>query len=992
MKLTHTIYSGIAALLLAAAPELSAQAIDILGITNDGQRAQIKAKVELDGKTLAGVKTYSFNMTDGNTITNTSYDLVDDNGTYFLSADVFYYPDNDGYTYRIELDFSDNTKYISECVTEDLRESFMWLGDYQWTSAQSGWDEAHPPVVDREVDPTLKMTLDGIVYYKGISNHGSGFLEFDFTKIAGARNFTRFASKYGVQDDRPDGDIRFRFITDGAVKVEQVMYSKTNSARGTNPCVRDIELNMEGVNVLRIEELLIDNNWGAHAHLTMARLYLPQTTAVQKKEQTISFNTPSGKLSEDITLDATATSNGNVFYRIISGREYANIEGNVLKPVWGSKGTVVVEATQFGNDTFYPATAYLSFEIDMQPKIEMLETYTPSIAPDNTAYGYLLVDTKGRALSALDVTIYDNAKSRVKQSEKSLLSGLTGGIEPQVVEFELKNHATQVLRVSYRYEGSEQTDSLPYWHAEGAFDYMSDLPFNYGNGYGSWPGKDKPYPTPGTAYPKIAIGITGALTEYAKGFGPHAPGWVETSGDISAYNRIMVDIGAQYYPNRNNSQKLTFKLLNGNTELASVTDATKDKYFSWDYPINNQQKVRIVGDPGSDNNGNDYVAIGAPRLYYTPTVKSAQTITWVREQTIIDNNSTTVTLDATSSNGYTVLFHIAKGGEYASIQGNKLIVSDIPKDGAEIVVDAHQPGDAVWAPAQVVSCIFRLTRGVEVQKNEYYEFGKSDTLDELIVHADRYSSGQVAVKSGIVNVKKYILKYTFIPGEWNYISFPADLDIDKISDFKTKGYNFNAFGAPAYYIKEYDSQVRAQKHDGSEWKMLESPYVKGLKGYVMSIDNSLGDEPVEITFTIDNTGLDLTTLMHPLGLTLDLTDMSVGTTESISVKSATPNVQSNTLTIDVTFNPTDTSSLPIDYAKALSAMRYTFVNNHKAIRLTLPDQTPARVVFFDKLGKKVVKAVRYISPMVIDLRDLKSGSYNMAVEYGPATRIMTINL
>ena len=101
MKLTHTIYSGIAALLLAAAPELSAQAVDILGITNDGQRAQIKAKVELDGKTLAGVKTYSYNMTDGNTITNTSYDLVDDNGTYFLSADVFYYPDNDGYTYRI---------------------------------------------------------------------------------------------------------------------------------------------------------------------------------------------------------------------------------------------------------------------------------------------------------------------------------------------------------------------------------------------------------------------------------------------------------------------------------------------------------------------------------------------------------------------------------------------------------------------------------------------------------------------------------------------------------------------------------------------------------------------------------------------------------------------------------------------------------------------------------------------------------------------------
>lgn len=985
MKIVTKSY--IAAIMALLAPEVSANPVEILGITNDGQHAQIKARLDLpQGRSVNGVKTYSYNMTDGKAITYTSYDIVDDGTDKFLSADVFYYPDKDGYTYRIELTFDDNTRYQSEVVNENLTEAFMWLGDYPMAAYKSGWDDAHPPVVDKEIDPSLKLTLDGIVYYKGISGHAPGYVEYSFPQAG----FTRFVTRYGVQDDCADGDVRFIFKTNGNEVFRKDMYSKTNGARNGRNCAEDLELDMNGVTALRVEGEQIDNNWGDHMQLAMARLYLPANQTADKQLQTVKFSTQSSEIPTDgIQLNASATSGGKIFYRIISGHDLATIDGNILKPAWGGKGTVVVEATQYGNDVYFPATAYQTFNVNQQPLIELLGLYRPSIA-GNRPYAYLFVDTKGKSLDKLTVDVFDNALSLNKTKTIDLTPQLTTSAAPQILPFEVGDDTDAVLKVTYSYADSSAEISMPYWHSEGYYDYMSDMPVNISSGWNqAGTGINAPYDGVKTYSPYcLALGSDNDYQTYAKGFGFHANGWAESTADLSPYYRIATEIGPQYYSIRNSRNgKMGFYLQNGNTELVRTDNLPRETRLVWDYPINGQQKLRLGFTDGGDGNSNDVGAICAPRLYYSPKLKSAQSISWEKERRIVSNSAQSIKLDAVASTGLPVTYYLAKGAEVAEIKGSTLIISELVS-GTEIVVDAVQPGDYAWDMAPVASCTFSLVRGLDVKRDEYVEISGPDTLDELIVHADKDASGQVTVKDGLVNVKTLFIKYTFVPGDWNYISFPSDLDIDKISDFREKGYTYNAYGAPAYFIKEYATRDRADAPDGESWKLLDRPFVKGLKGYIMGIDES-ASEPVEITFRIDNVELELGTIARALSLSLDLSGFEPDSDHEITIAPA--NVAGDNLTLTVHYAP-DKTSLPVNHAKALEAMRHTFVGDKKALRLTLPDQTPARVVFFDEKGKKIVKAVRYISPMAIDITDLKPGIYNVAVGYGNANRVIQIEL
>lgn len=998
MQIKYAIFSCLSALCLCAF-QSEAKTVDILGITTDGHNGQIKARLDLEGKTLAGVTTYSYNMTDGFTTIQTAYSIYDDNGDTYMSAPVAYYPDEDGYTYRIQLKFADNTQYLSEVVNQDLTEAFMWLGDYDYAAGKSGWDDAHPPVVDKEIDSSLQLTLDGRIYYKAVCNHAPGYLLYKFDNTP----FTRFMTRCGVQDTQSYGDIQFVF-SKGADEtslqtVEKfTMYSKTNPDRNGADCVKDIDIDMAGVGALRIDMNQYDyDNWGDHGHLALARLYLPAPAATAKKSQTVTFSTPGGTLGAETALSASSSSGGKVFYNIISGNDYATLEGNMLKPTWGAKGIVVVEAIQFGNDSYYPATSYQSFTVDTSPRMELLGMYRPSITGnDSNCYAYLLVDTKGKTLDRLMMTTYDNPKTLTKKDERSLLDMYSAAKGAQVIEIPLPGYTEEVLRISYGYSGDNATVTLPYWHETGSYDYVSDFPtssYSVVVGWGSFQGPNAPYNNMNGGVLEIGNGTT-SIQKYAKGFGIHATGYVNVAAtQLSPYYRIITDMGAQKDGTSNRAnQKLTFQLQSGNTVLADTVDVFKPGIQYWDFPINNQQPLRLIGNCGSDGNGNDYVCIGAPRLYYTLPTKTPQQISWDQQRRIISNNDLTINLDASSESGFPIFYHIVAGGEYASIRDGKLIIHSFPKGGAEIVVDAFQPGNDAWGTTNVASCSFGLVRGLEVGKDEYVEIKNSDTLDELIIHADKSSAGQVSVASGIVDVRKLVLKYTFVPGELVHIAFPADLDIDKISDLKTLGYSFNAYGAPAYFIKEYDTDERFAQPDGDPWKMLEYPSVKANRGYLMGLDSSLGDEPVEVTFNIDNSAVDLGYLMKTMGLTIDLSGMQPNSKQTITVSSANPDIVSNNLTIDVTFNPADITKLPINYGQALENMRYVFVGDNKAMRLTLPDQTPAKVVFFGKDGKTVVKAVRYVAPNVIDLTDMKSGKYNMVVSYGNAIKTYPVEL
>lgn len=1001
MKIRNIIYPlavGAAMLAASATPTL-AKTVDILGITSDGQRAQLKGKLNLDaGKSVSTVTTYSYNMTDGYAITSTSYEIVTDtDGSKYITADVNYYPDEDGHTYRIELQFTDGTKYTSEVVTADLTEAFMWLGDYG-APGQAGWNT---PVVDKEVDPSLTFWLGDVHYYKTLSNHAPGHLLYTFPEA----QFTRFVTKYGVQDDRTEGDIMFKFFTGtDASKTDesqltavynQMLYSKSNPNRPAGqPYVADIEIPMDGIKVLRLKAEIWDwDNYGDHANYALPRLYLPVSHA-KKDTQTVTFSNAEQNLTESVTLNATASSGGKVFYRIISGRDLATLEGNVIKPVWGGKGTVIVEATQYGNDSFYPATDYHTFYVDMQPTIEMLGVYRPSVEnAKKSAYVHLLLDTKGKKIDKLTADIYNEPKARVRQNTTDLMSLYDSSKDQQIVEIEVPEFNVQVLRIAYRYANEQKVDSLPYWHIDGLYDYMSDLPssaYTYTLGWGQFAGPNKAFN--GDNNGKLSM-VSNPSLIYAKGLGLHASGKFEVKAEyLAPYYRLKVDMGAQVGYGGNTNQKLSYQIVNGNTVLKDSANVTKNLSVSWDTEFNNQTFLRLVVND-ADNNDNDHVCIGAPRLYYTLPQKMAQTVSWENNRNIIGNKTTRVPLTASASSELPVWYRIVKGSEFATIEGNDLVITSFPNGDNEIIVDAYQPGDGLWAASPTSTCTFSLARGLEIQKNEYVEVSGPDTYDMLVVHADKESAGQLAIKNGIIDVRTIELHYIMQPGEWNYISFPSDVNIDNISNLNALGYSFNAFGAPSYILREFDTTGHENNPFGDEdWRTPETPVAKALKGYTIMVDDRLGTDPVEVIFTIDNAKVDMSSFLTNLGLTLDLSHLDVGSHQTLTVTIANPDVTSNQLTIDVLFEPTNVASLPLNHQNALDRMRFVFVGQHRAIRLTLPDPTPARVVFFDRDGKKIVKAVRYIAPNVIDLSDLKPGTYNMTVGYGPAIKTFPITL
>ena len=984
-----------ALMLVCASGAAFAQSMTLLGVFNDGTNGQIKAEINLEGKEIQSVTTYSYRMSDGYNTTSTDYELID--GCY-LTADIDFNPGN--YAYRMKVDFTDGSTLLSECVDKDYREAFMWLGDYPFRTAVSGWSGRNPRV-DISVDNTnppsatpTRMTVNDTVFYKGVSNHAQGHVSFLFD-----RPFTRFVTRYGIQDDKAAGNLTYTFWnnrtwngtgwTGGSAAIRQKMYSKTNTARGDNPCIRDLELDMTDKNSLYIEALSDGNNAGDHAHLLLSRLYIELPDNSNKVAQTIRFITQGGLLPVDadrLTLEAEAESGGKITYRIISGRDIARIEnGNELVAVYGSKGDIVVEATQYGDDSYLPATSYITFSADFQPKVEMLATYPTAVEGVRTAY--FLIDTKGRDLKQLDLQLYDNPRSLTPLDPIDLTDYFESSrkSEKQIVDFPFNASDEVVHRFTYDIDGIDAPVTTMYRQGQESFDYLSDLTYKVGTGWDHW--------TADIAYDRTSKLQIGDRT-YAKGFGTHAAGYVESTCDLSKYDRFVVDLGGQPISNPTRG-KLNFALKSASNGSVLLNTGNVDwrTCTEWDYKLNGLSKVYILCGNGGDGNTNDVVCVGAPRFYYPAIMKKPQTITWIADAEINECRPTIITLDAEAQSGLDVIYRLIEGDEYARIEdGNKLNVFNIPSDSCRVVVMAYQPGDETWAASDVHTCVFKVANHVIVAKDERVELDGPLSVKEMTVYADNLSSGQVLVKSGLVSVEKMMLKYTFNPGEWTYIAFPSDMNLDEVSDLNSKGYYFNNTrdGVGGYYISGYNTRRRSGSDSESPWETLTLPEVKGLKGYIMCVDGALGDDPVEITFTMNNLELDLSSTIRPIHLTLDMSYSDPGSEQAVYVKPT--NVKGNTLKVNVKFKPSDESSLPVNHARALKAMRVTYTPKRTGIRLTLPDQSPARVGIFDKTGEKVLKAVNYIAPMMIDLSDLPKGKYVVAVIYGPASAVREIEL
>lgn len=601
---------------------------------------------------------------------------------------------------------------------------------------------------------------------------------------------------------------------------------------------------------------------------------------------------------------------------------------------------------------------------------------------DGKYYAYISVNAADKEIKSLSITGYDNVltlnkKETVELTDMLLLSTSSDtGIsiysapiaESSVyrINAELTNEdaSSEVLK-SYYYEIENGK--------EHAFEYVSDMPYEGKAGWGDIKIDCSP--------DNLVINLLGQI--YAKGIGLHSQGWIMFAFDTGKYHRFVSDAAIQKnYSGRADAQlKFSMEGVAKEEVVSYFTEVTQNKKVSWDYELPVNIKAVIVDFfKASYGNGEAHSCLGGARLYLTPHSRKAQSIHWNQSQEIYAYRPVTIDLNATSSSGLPVYYRIAQGKSNAEIVDGSVL--RINKFSSDIVVEAYQAGNEEWESAPFKTSVFKIYSGSKVDAGSTVELSTGDVLDELIVYGNGVKTGEVNVK-GLPQVKKIIYKCKFKPSEWNFVSFPSNVNIDEISNLRDLGYELNApLGKPSYYILEYDGKNRAENPSASSWKRLKTPYLEARKGYIMGINNVATTDSVEVTFNIDNTAMALSGNSTEFHVSVDLSQCEPQSVQTFYVRPT--NVKGNALKMDVEFNPSDYSELPVNHEIALKNARVTHTPGYEGIRITLPDATPAKVAIFDSKGKKLIKAVHYVSPMMIDVSDLKAGEYKAFISYGNA--------
>lgn len=953
---------------------LTAQSVELLGIFPSGENAQMKARVDLQGKLLKKAEVISYRMSDGQNSTISSYELIDNR---YINASMNYYPAQE-YAYRMKLSLTDpatsqESILLSPCFNASLQEPFMWLGDYEWTSSSSGW-AGHPAQVDKGVETSLPVKVNGTTFFKNISTHAPGHLEYAFEDT-----FDRFVTRIGVQDDRPAGDVRYKFMINDALALTHDMYALSNPNRGDRSCFEDVELDMAEVTKLRMDlEVLDGNNAADHAHFTMARLYMPAESAPVKLPQQINFTTPEGLVpasQQRLSLQASSTSGGQIHYRIIGGNDIATLEnGNELVFMHGKKGEVIVEATQYGNEQYACTIATLHLQTNLVPVFEMLAIHPINA---NQTDGFFYLDTKHRAIASLSLSTYKDVYELTALDKIDLTSYLADatGSNPQIVRIPWTD--AQVTRFSLRYADSDdEVNITPYAENGRYFDFVSDMnSYRVGTGYGSVT-IDRPFSGSGM------INLAGQ--KYAKGFGIHADGWMQVTITPGMYDRFCADAGKQ----NGQPYKLEAVLKVDGTTVDRSGAISSSQKATWNYQINDTTEiVRIELLTGDGSNANDHGAIGAPRFYYPEAApRREQALTWTNRIAIRHSKPFRMPLNAKATSELKPVYTVVYGSEYATIEGDSVLnVHRVPGNDS-IIVEAFQPGNLEWAPAKATTCKLEIFKSRIVKRDESIVLEEGEDLEELTIYADSRSAGQVRVKSGLVQVKKMVLKYTFEAGWWSYISFPSAVNIEEISNLKELGLSLNGMdGKNPYALLRYDSKARSEGWNANPWVLQTHPNVKGREGYLMDLASANMREDIEVTFTFDNVTLDFEETFRMLDMSLDMRHLEPGTQHTVYI--SPENVKGNTLKVILDFQPEDIDQMPINHKRALRDARVTYTPNRAGIRITLPDETPAKVLIYDKDMTTLKKAVRYVAPMMINISDLEAGSYAAIISYGNAVEV-----
>ena len=482
---------------------------------------------------------------------------------------------------------------------------------------------------------------------------------------------------------------------------------------------------------------------------------------------------------------------------------------------------------------------------------------------------------------------------------------------------------------------------------------------------------------------------------FYKSFSTHAKGsFTFNFPDGNDYSRLFTYYGIQ--DNKTKGDVRFSLIVNGETidthDTYSMTNTTKPADYDGIYlrkfetVIDGKTDIVLDGDV-IDNYDHDHMNFPMGRVYLKSDARKKQTTDWPSTQILATDKPFTHTLDATFTSGGKVYYYIVSGSEYADIEnGNILNLHTLPQEkSAYIEVAAVQPGGDVYMSSDIVKCRFYVRNNKTVERDGKLVLNDGDEIDQLTVYADPESRGQVVVDNGFATVKKLILKYTFKPGEWNFISFPANVSLSKISDLNSLGYSLND-SKKAFYICEYSTRSRAEQPGKTAWVKMQTDNVVKNKGYIMGVARSADNpdnKPVEVTFVFENTTLGMDASNNG-SLNVELNMMQVEPGTEIPVYVRPDGVKGAPLRVMVRFSPKDITELPVNYANALEEARVTFNPNNSGIRLTLPTQDPAKVVIFDS-KERVVKAVKYIAPYLIDVTDMKPGKYQLYIQYGNAT-------
>lgn len=555
------------------------------------------------------------------------------------------------------------------------------------------------------------------------------------------------------------------------------------------------------------------------------------------------------------------------------------------------------------------------------------------------------------------------------------------------------------------------------YYSDNGLDYVygSDFPsssYKWSVGYGGKLYVDK-------AQDNAILNL--ANTVYYKGFGIHATGYIYFTITAGLYNRFVSNCGIQ---TNQTLGKVNYTLTLNSTVANTQNDITSVNPILWDYPLDSSiNTVKVDINMGTDNSY-DHSSLCGLRFYLTTNNKrAAQTITCDQptyQRVNVYNNSVTLPISASASSGLTPYMRIASGTDMAKFDGNGNIVFN-PHSSGKVIVEIAQPGNLQWQTAPLVTVTYDVRDCPEVKPGETLALKDGQKLDEVIVYNDGLTSGQVTT-SGLVQVGTLTYKLTMYPNAPALISFPSDMDIDKVSNLKDLGFTLNTVDQNSgYTLKAYNTERRAEQEDyvdksaesaekdsaakraaarritnntptadASYWRTCHSSHVDGDRGYMLILNKPGSTDPIEVTFTLNNSALDLNNGFDGVNMTFDLSTVSTGTVKTVYI--SPKGVQGNTLKVQMTFAPEDSSNLPLNFQNALNNARVTYTADRRGIRLTLPTSQPAKLAIYDKTGTKLYKAVRYVSPFLIDVSDLPAGEYKMYISYGNAvdTKMFTL--